>query len=200
MWQDEGDSVGTDSGRSELTPVRAAEGENMKNLIIINGPMGVGKTSVCTELLPLISPAAFLDGDWCWTMSPFVVNAETRAMVLDNIAHVLNGFLRCSAYRSVLFCWVMQYRSIVDDVLARLAMGGVNFTLITLTASPEVLETRIMADVARRVRSPGVLTRSLERLPLYAGMESVKIDTGALTAGEVARSIAAMIKKVRPVI
>ncbi len=195
MSQDEGDAVGTDSGRSELTPVRAAEGENMKNLIFINGPMGVGKTSVCTELLPLISPAAFLDGDWCWTMSPFVVNAETRAMVLDNIAHVLNGFLRCSAYRSVLFCWVMQYRSIVDDVLARLAMGGVNFTLITLTASPEVLETRIMADVARRVRSPGVLTRSLERLPLYAGMESVKIDTGALTAGEVARSIAAMIKK-----
>lgn len=167
----------------------------MKNLIFINGPMGVGKTSVCTELLPLISPAAFLDGDWCWTMSPFVVNAETRVMVLDNIAHVLNGFLRCSAYRSVLFCWVMQYRSIVDDVLARLAMGGVNFTLITLTASPEVLETRIMADVARRGRSPGVLTRSLERLPLYAGMESVKIDTGALTAGEVARSIAAMIKK-----
>ncbi len=195
MSQDEGDAVGTDSGRSELTPVRAAEGENMKNLIFINGPMGVGKTSVCTELLPLISPAAFLDGDWCWTMSPFVVNAETRAMVLDNIAHVLDGFLRCSAYRSVLFCWVMQYRSIVDDVLARLAMGGVNFTLITLTASPEVLETRIMADVARRVRSPGVLTRSLERLPLYAGMESVKIDTGALTAGEVARSIAAMIKK-----
>ncbi len=195
MSQDEGDAVGTDSGRSELTTVRAAEGENMKNLIFINGPMGVGKTSVCTELLPLISPAAFLDGDWCWTMSPFVVNAETRAMVLDNIAHVLNGFLRCSAYRSVLFCWVMQYRSIVDDVLARLAMGGVNFTLITLTASPEVLETRIMADVARRVRSPGVLTRSLERLPLYAGMESVKIDTGALTAGEVARSIAAMIKK-----
>ena len=195
MSQDEGDAVGTDSGRSELTPVRAAEGENMKNLIFINGPMGVGKTSVCTELLPLISPAAFLDGDWCWTMSPFVVNAETRAMVLDNIAHVLNGFLRCSAYRSVLFCWVMQYRSIVDDVLARLAMGGVNFTLITLTASPEVLETRIMADVARRGRSPGVLTRSLERLPLYAGMESVKIDTGALTAGEVARSIAAMIKK-----
>ena len=195
MSQDEGDAVGTDSGRSELTPVRAAEGENMKNLIFINGPMGVGKTSVCTELLPLISPAAFLDGDWCWTMSPFVVNAETRAMVLDKIAHVLNGFLRCSAYRSVLFCWVMQYRSIVDDVLARLAMGGVNFTLITLTASPEVLETRIMADVARRVRSPGVLTRSLERLPLYAGMESVKIDTGALTAGEVARSIAAMIKK-----
>lgn len=195
MSQDEGDAVGTDSGRSELTPVRAAEGENMKNLIFINGPMGVGKTSVCTELLPLISPAAFLDGDWCWTMSPFVVNAETRVMVLDNIAHVLNGFLRCSAYRSVLFCWVMQYRSIVDDVLARLAMGGVNFTLITLTASPEVLETRIMADVARRGRSPGVLTRSLERLPLYAGMESVKIDTGALTAGEVARSIAAMIKK-----
>lgn len=195
MSQDEGDAVGTDSGRSELTPVRAAEGENMKNLIFINGPMGVGKTSVCTELLPLISPAAFLDGDWCWTMSPFVVNAETRAMVLDNIAHVLNGFLRCSAYRSVLFCWVMQYRSIVDDVLARLAMGGVNFTLITLTASPEVLETRIMADVARRGRSSGVLTRSLERLPLYAGMESVKIDTGALTAGEVARSIAAMIKK-----
>ena len=57
--------------------------------------MGVGKTTTCRILRDRLDKCVFLDGDWCWDMHPFVVNAETKAMVLDNICHLLNNFLQC---------------------------------------------------------------------------------------------------------
>jgi len=39
----------------------------MKNLIFINGTMGVGKTTTSKILLKLLPECVFLDGDWCYT-------------------------------------------------------------------------------------------------------------------------------------
>lgn len=166
----------------------------MKELILVNGPMGVGKTSTCTELFRRLSPSVFLDGDWCWNMSPFVVNDETRAMVLDNISHLLNNFLHCSACRYVIFCWVMQSHDIVNDILRRLDLTNARTTLFTLTASPQVLLTRLQHDIDEGKRSPGVLERSMERLPLYAGMDSVKMDVSAITPAEAAARMAEFLR------
>ena len=104
----------------------------MKELVFVNGTMGVGKTSVCRELLRILQPSVFLDGDWCWNMSPFVVNDETRSMVLGNIAYLLNSFLHCSEYRYVIFCWVMHEISIVENVLERLDLSDPAFLFLRL--------------------------------------------------------------------
>ena len=73
----------------------------MKRLILVGGPMGVGKTTACQLLKQRLPRCAFLDGDWCWDMHPFVVTDETRAMVMDNIVHLLSGF----QYSPVICCW-----------------------------------------------------------------------------------------------
>jgi len=86
----------------------------MKNLILINGTMGVGKTTTGKELQKFLPACVFLDGDWCWDMRPFVVNPETKRMVEQNISFSLNNFLHCSVYQYVIFCWVMQEQSILD--------------------------------------------------------------------------------------
>ena len=86
-------------------PVNGQKEAAMKQLYLIGGPMGVGKTTVCQLLKAKLPRSVFLDGDWCWDANPFQVTEETRAMVLDNICHLLNNFLRCSAYDHVLFCW-----------------------------------------------------------------------------------------------
>ena len=57
----------------------------MKNLYLIGGTMGVGKTTACRILKGLLPRAVFLDGDWCWDADPFVVTEETKGMVTDNI-------------------------------------------------------------------------------------------------------------------
>ncbi|MBE5797305.1 MAG: nucleotide kinase [Clostridiales bacterium] len=161
----------------------------MKTLYFIGGPMGVGKTTVGRELLHRLPRCAFLDGDWCWTMQPFIVTDETKAMVIDNIAHTLGNFLRCSEYEHIVFCWVMHQQEIIDRLLTRLPMEGVRFVNITLLCSPEELSHRIGRDVSARLRDEGALTRALSYLPLYEAVQSVKLDTTGLTPASAAGQI-----------
>ena len=112
--------------------------------------MGVGKTAVCRVLEKELAPCAFLDGDWCWEMHPFQVTEETKRMVMENISFLLGQFLRCSAYETVLFCWVMQEESIAEDLLHRLDLRDIWVERFTLMASEQVLRQRLERDVAGR--------------------------------------------------
>ena len=60
---------------------------NMKHVYLIGGPMGIGKSTICNQLNQDLDHSVFLDGDWCWNMDPFIVNQDTKNMVLDNITH-----------------------------------------------------------------------------------------------------------------
>lgn len=40
----------------------------MKNIYLIGGTMGVGKTTTCQVLKSKLPGSVFLDGDWCWDM------------------------------------------------------------------------------------------------------------------------------------
>lgn len=162
----------------------------VKRLIFVNGTMGVGKSSVSHELKNLLTPCAFLDGDWCWDFAPFTVTEETKALVLDNAAYLLNAFLRCSAVRNVLFCWVMPARFVIDDLLSRIT-EPYSFQLFTLTASEKALCARLNADIAAGKRTQDVVARSLAYLPLYeSGMGGIRVDTSFRSAAEIAQFIA----------
>ena len=161
----------------------------MKTLYLIGGPMGIGKTTVSRELLSMLPRCAFLDGDWCWSMQPFTVTDETKAMVLDNITHVLTSFLRCSEFANIVFCWVMHQQKIVDDILSRLPLEGVKVVSVSLNASPEVLTERIRRDIAAGLRDESVISRALSYLPLYEKVQSLKLDTSTLSVAEIAKQI-----------
>ena len=160
----------------------------MKRLYLIGGPMGVGKTTVCQELKRLTAPSVFLDGDWCWDMEPFQVTAETKAMVQENIAFLLGQFLRCSAYETVIFCWVMHQREIIQELLASLPLEGVEVRAVSLLATAETLQARIGKDVAAGLRTWDVLERSLQRLPLYQDLPTEKLWVDDGTARERGKS------------
>lgn len=165
----------------------------MKHLIFVNGTMGVGKSAVCARLKELLAPCAFLDGDWCWDITPFTVTAETKELVLANAAHLMRAFLACSAAERVLFCWVMPAREIIDELLCRIG-GQAAFSLFTLTAGEETLRARLAADVAAGRRKGDVVARSLAYLPLYeAGMGGTDIRTDGISAAAAARLIADMV-------
>ena len=152
--------------------------------------MGVGKTAVCRALQQRLPNCAFLDGDWCWDMRPFFVTDETKAMVMDNICHVLGNYLRCSAFDNVVFCWVMHQQAILDDIVSRLPLRDVELHLISLTASPETLTVRLRKDIDAGLRQPDVIDRSLAYLPLYEGLNTQTVDTTGLTIEEVIEKLA----------
>ena len=152
--------------------------------------MGVGKTTVCRKLQKMLPNCVFLDGDWCWDMSPFVVNGETKAMVMDNICHLLNNFLRCGVYENVIFCWVMHEQTIIDEILSRMEPGLWRAEAVSLTCSEAVLRDRLASDVDAGLRQPDILERSPARLKLYGDLNTRKVDTDGKTPEEVAREIA----------
>ena len=145
----------------------------MKTLYLIGGTMGVGKTTISKQL----KQSVFLDGDWCWDMHPLIVNEETKAMVLDNICHLLNNFIHCSSYENIIFCWVMHEQSIIDGILKKLDTSNLNIKSISLISDEASLTQRIAKDIASNLRQPDVLKRSLERLAMYQELNTIKIDT-----------------------
>ena len=167
----------------------------MKRLILINGTMGVGKTAVCRVLEKELAPCALFVGDWCWEMHPFQVTEETKRMVMENISFLLGQFLRCSAYETVLFCWVMQEESIAEDLLHRLDLRDIWVERFTLMASEQVLRQRLERDVAAGLRQRDVIARSVQRLPMYQAMKTVKIDTSDLCVQQAAQQILWMLEK-----
>ena len=162
----------------------------MKKVYLIGGTMGVGKTSVCQYLKKELSNCVFLDGDWCWDSFPFVVNEETKTMVIDNIVYLLNNFIHCSAYEHILFCWVMHEQSILDELLSRLHTEECDVFAVSLVCRPEELERRLRLDVERGLRTPDVIARSLPRLPLYGTLRTEKIDVSDMSVQEAAGAVA----------
>jgi broad-specificity NMP kinase len=162
----------------------------MKNLIIVGGPMGVGKNSACRELLNRTDKAVWLDGDWCWTMHPWQVDSETRAMVERNIIDLLRSFLACSAYETVIFDWVLHTDALTHVILAGLRDLECRVVRVSLVCSPEELRARLVGEG----RSPAAVDESLERLSLYCSLEAPCLDTTGLTVSQVADRLQAIVQ------
>ena len=167
----------------------------MKTVYLIGGTMGVGKTTVSQILKKKLPNAVFLDGDWCWDASPFRVTEETKAMVMDNICHLLNNFIHCSAYEHIIFCWVMHEQRIIDDILTRLDVFHCNIRNISLVCDAESLKARLEKDISSGLRSSDIIDRSVARIPLYCSLNTEKIDTSGTSAAQIADLIAGSIHK-----
>jgi shikimate kinase len=162
----------------------------MKRLYIIGGTMGVGKTTVGQQLKKDLPNSVFLDGDWCWDADPFQVTEETKTLVQDNICHMLNNFLQCSVYETVIFCWVMHEQEIIDSIIAKLKLDNCEVKCISLIADEDNLQRRLTRDVQKGIRKEDVIDRSIARIPLYQKLDTVKVDTNNKTIAEIVAEIA----------
>lgn len=148
--------------------------------------MGVGKTRVCQVLKNTLQRSVFLDGDWCWDAHPFQVTPETCAMVQENIVFLLNQFIHCSAYDHIIFCWVMHQQAIIDTLLAGLDTSHCEVKLVSLVCEEDTLRERLQMDVDAGIREADILRRSPARLPLYAALRTIHVDTTGKTPEEIA--------------
>ena len=164
-------------------------GEYMKNLYIVGGTMGVGKTAVCQQLKMNLSNSVLLDGDWCWDSNPFQVTDETKSMVMDNICYLLNNFLHCSAYENVIFCWVMHQQSIIDSIVGKLDTQSCDVKCISLIVDEANLRKRLTKDVESGIRVEDIIERSITRIPMYDTLNTIKIDTNEKTVAMIANEI-----------
>lgn len=158
----------------------------MKNVFLIGGTMGVGKTATCQIIKYKLKNCVFLDGDWCWNMHPFQVTEETKQMVVENICFLLNNFIRCSAYENIVFCWVMHEQNIIDDILSRLDTANCKIHSISLVCDKKALQTRLKKDVDAGTRTEDVISRSIERISLYEKLNTYKVDVSKINIEQAA--------------
>ena len=161
----------------------------MKNVYLIGGTMGVGKTTTCQLLKTKLNNSVFLDGDWCWDMHPFQVTVETKKMVIDNICYQLNNFIQCSAYDNIIFCWVMHEQEIISNILDKLDIEGCNIKAISLICNQQTLLKRLKKDVTSGIRTVDTIDRSMDYLPLYEQLHTTKIDVSEISPTEVVEQI-----------
>ncbi|MBM6652030.1 AAA family ATPase [Faecalitalea cylindroides] len=148
----------------------------MKHVYLIGGPMGIGKSTICNQLNQDLDHSVFLDGDWCWNMDPFIVNQDTKNMVLDNITHCLNNFIHTPGIENIIFCWVMHKQDIIDQIIQKLDTEGVDIHLISLICEEEELIKRMLIDR----RDNQTIRKSLQYLELYKDLDTQKIDVTTL--------------------
>jgi broad-specificity NMP kinase len=145
----------------------------LKELIIINGTMGAGKTTICNELSKRLDHSVWLDGDWCWMMNPWIFSEENKKMVIENIVFLLRNYLKNSMYRYVIFGWVIHEKEILDVILKQVSDLKFEMLWFTLICSRNTLEQRLK----NRGENTNTIENSIGRLAKYDNMASIKINT-----------------------
>ena len=157
-------------------------------VIILNGPMGVGKTTVGKYIADHHPGTAFIDGDWCLDIHPFVGNQETKAMAVDNILHMIGNYQKCSVCSMVVLVWLMDEPWVIQKITQGLSALQAEVKNVTLTCSRENLIARWKEDHNCEWRTNEWLNVSLKSLPGFASMDNT-IDTTGLSVEQVAELI-----------
>ena len=157
-------------------------------VIILNGPMGVGKTTVGKYIADHHPGTAFIDGDWCLDIHPFVGNQETKAMAVDNILHMIGNYQKCSVCSMVVLVWLMDEPWVIQKITQGLSALQAEVKNVTLTCSRESLIARWKEDHNCEWRTDEWLNVSLKSLPGFEAMKNT-IDTTGLSVEQVAELI-----------
>ena len=157
-------------------------------VIILNGPMGVGKTTVGKYIADHHPGTAFIDGDWCLDIHPFVGNQETKAMAVDNILHMINNYQKCSVCNMVVLVWLMDEPWVIQKITQGLSAMQAEVKNMTLVCSRESLIRRWKDDHNCEWRTDEWLNVSLKSLPGFASMDNT-IDTSGLPVEQVAELV-----------
>lgn len=157
-------------------------------VIILNGPMGVGKTSVGKCIADARKGTAFIDGDWCLDLHPFIGNRETKTMAVDNILHMIGNYRKCSFCQMIVLVWLMDDEWVRQSIIEGISSMGLETEYATLLCSKEELIRRWKNDDKCEWRTDEWLEVSLKSLPYFSGLENV-VDTTGRSVSEVAEMI-----------
>ena len=157
----------------------------MKSLIILNGPMGAGKSTVGQLMFERINQSAFIDGDWCLNLHPFIGNAETRTMAVRNILSLVHNYYDCTACDTIILVWLIDRMEVYHRIIEGLEELDLEIKTYTLICSESALIKRWKLDTDCKWRTDHWLQQSLKSLPFFRQFPSRQIETDNLRADKV---------------
>lgn len=168
--------------------------DNKKNLIVIIGPNGVGKSSAAKSFVTHCPQSAFVDSDWCRVINPFPFSERTKKTVTDNIFCLIYNYLQCKDVDYVIFTYGFhgERKAIFDEVLHCLQKKKVNFelTIIILKCSLDENIQRMISDGREENRIKRGIDNTFQ---LYDRYDYPTIDTTEMEIVQVAEQIAEIV-------
>ncbi len=162
----------------------------MKQLIVIIGPNGTGKSTTAKAYTEQYPQTAFVDSDWCRIMNPFDFTETTIETITENIYCLLRNYLTCNAIKTVIFTysWHGPRKRIYDNVIAKLKQDGINFNeiIVILKCSKDENIKRAIKDGRDEAR----IKRGMElTFSFYDEYDYTIIDTTNMTPSQAAAEI-----------
>ncbi len=162
----------------------------MKQLIVIIGPNGVGKSTTARNIVERYENTAYVDSDWCRVMNPFEFTEVTKETIAQNIYSLIYNYLSCDAISTVVFTygWHGARKEIYDKVIQRLKTSGLDFKeqIIILKCSKEENIKRAFHDGRDEER----VKRGIDlTFALYDDYAYPVIDTTDMTPSQAAECV-----------
>lgn len=167
--------------------MKSSKNNSMK-IFVLNGPMGVGKTAVGKYIADKNPGTAFIDGDWCMDIHPFIGNDETRMMAVDSILHMIDNYSKCQVCKMIVLVWLMDAPKVYESIVDGISKLGLDMKSVTLISDKETLISRWKNDRVCEWRTDEWLEVSIKSLPYFESLDNT-LDTGGLSIKEVADMI-----------
>jgi len=166
---------------------------NLKKLIFIHGPNGVGKSTLCKILNSKIQNSAWLESEWCRMINPFAFNDEIIKMVETNISFMLRSYLECSTIEYIIFNYGFHSprKQIFDNILKNLSDLNYQLIPITVTCSNEENRARMIKDGRNEER----ISRALAVRSIYDRLDNPTIDTTHMSIEETSYRVLEILKE-----
>jgi len=164
-------------------------------IVIINGPLGIGKTQTSWELLGLFEKAVMLDGDYLGAVQPFTIADPERVDYLYQTLRQTIAWHRQHGYPHFVINYVFEEAASAASLRGMLAeLDSEIYTFRLVCAQPEI-ERRILGrgngdaqnlawEVARSRELVGIQNANA----IYGDLGYV-IDTTHLTTRQAAQQI-----------
>jgi len=160
----------------------------MKNILFLCGPNGIGKSTICKEIIKQLPSSAYVDSDPCRIMNPFVLNDDTIPTIAKNISDLLINYLKCPIVNTVVFSYGFHGRRIevFQCILSEISRVNHDFIPFLLWCSEEENINRMKFDN----RSDDRIQRTLnESRKAFDDLNYLKLDITNLSVPEAAKTI-----------
>lgn len=164
----------------------------MKNILFLCGPNGIGKTTICMEIVKQLPNSAYVDSEPCRIMNPFVLNNDTIPTISKNISDLIMNYLKCSVVNTVVFSYGFHGRrkEVFQMVMSEISKLEYKFIPLLLWCSEEENINRMNTDN----RSTDRIQRALnESRKAYNDVTYPKLDITNMSVSEAVKKIIGQI-------
>ncbi|MGV8983161.1 hypothetical protein [Clostridium sp.] len=160
----------------------------MKNILFLCGPNGIGKTTICNEIIKQLPNSAYVDSDPCRVLNAFVLNDDTIPTIAKNISDLVINYLKCPIVNTVVFSYGFhgRRREVFQRILSEISKSEHDFIPLLLWCSEEENINRMNVDN----RSANRIQRALnESGKAFDDVTYPKLDRTNLSVSEAAKTI-----------